>query len=88
MSTRDITLANRDSMGFFSDTPSPTTYHSAEFSLTTDTPSKSGRGGLRRNRRVSEISMLSTDLGYQYPLVLNDVLIRKHAKHKLELNLP
>lgn len=75
LSTRDVTLANRDSMGFFGEisSPSPSPYHSPDFSLASDTPSKSGRG-LRRNRRVSDISMLSTDLGYQNPYVLSRVL--------------
>ena len=70
--TRDITLANRDSMGFFggdstpSPSPSPSPFHSPELSFSLDSPSRHGRG-LQRNRRVSDASMLSTDLGYQYP---------------------
>lgn len=35
-------------------------------SLALETPSKRGRG-LQRHRRVSDSSMLSTDLGYEYP---------------------
>lgn len=74
ISTRDITLANRDSMGFFNEpsSPSPSSpspYHSPDLSITLDSPSKRGRG-LQRNRRVSDTSMLSADLGYQYPCVL------------------
>ena len=70
--TRDITLANSDSMGFFvgdstpSPSPSPSPFHSPELSFSLDSPSRHGRG-LQRNRRVSDASMLSTDLGYQYP---------------------
>lgn len=67
VSTRDITAANRDSM--FGDSPSPSSpspYNTPDFSFSLDTPSRRGRG-LQRNRRVSDTSMLSTDLGYQYP---------------------
>lgn len=69
MSTKDITSAKRDSSGFLDSSPSPSPYRTPDISLTPDTPSRGGRGGLRRNRRVSELSMLSTDLGYQYPYV-------------------
>ena len=69
LSTRDITQANRDSMGYFGDSPSPlnspSPYQSPEFSLQSESPSRPSRG-LRRNRRVSDMTMLSTDLGYQY----------------------
>ena len=68
LTTRDVTLANRESMGFGDASPSPKSYQSPDFSLGSETPSKSGRG-LRRNRRISDMSMLSTDLGYQYPCV-------------------
>ncbi|KLO12110.1 hypothetical protein SCHPADRAFT_875932 [Schizopora paradoxa] len=71
LSTRDITQANRDSMGYFGDSPSPlnspSPYQSPEFSLQSESPSRPSRG-LRRNRRVSDMTMLSTDLGYQYQL--------------------
>ncbi|KAL5522184.1 CCH1 [Sanghuangporus sanghuang] len=72
ISTRDITLANRDSMGFFNEPSSPSPslpspYHSPDLSITLDSPSKRGRG-LQRNRRVSDMSMLSADLGYQYSI--------------------
>ncbi|KAI5121745.1 hypothetical protein M0805_009034 [Coniferiporia weirii] len=70
ISTRDITLANRDSTHFgdsASPLSSPSPYHSPDFSFALESPSRRGRG-LQRNRRVSDVSMLSTDLGYQYPI--------------------
>ena len=74
-STRDITTAKRDSLGFFtggSTPPSPNPdqsqfgFQSPDMSLALETPSRRGRG-LQRYRRVSDSSMLSTDLGYEYP---------------------
>ena len=70
-STRDITTADRDSMGFFnanSTPPSPSPHQSPEMSFALETPSRRGRG-LQRHRRVSDSSMLSTDLEYEYPYV-------------------
>ena len=70
-STWDITTADRDSMGFFnanSTPPSPSPHQSPEMSFALETPSRRGRG-LQRHRRVSDSSMLSTDLGYEYPYV-------------------
>lgn len=68
-STRDITSANRDSMGFLNSTPpSPSPNISPDPSFALETPSRRGRG-LQRHRRVSDTSMLSTDLGYEYPCV-------------------
>ena len=48
--------------------PSPTPYHSPDASFMLETPSRRGRG-LQRHRRVSDTSMLSADLGYEYPSV-------------------
>ena len=70
-STRDITTASRDSMGFFnpnSTPPSPSPHQTPDMSFALETPSRRGRG-LQRHRRVSDSSMLSTDLGYEYPYV-------------------
>ncbi|TDL23428.1 hypothetical protein BD410DRAFT_897507 [Rickenella mellea] len=65
--TRDITLANRNSLGIYGQTPSPTLpTGTPDLTWMLDTPTDSSPRGLRRNRRTSELSMLSADLGYSY----------------------
>ncbi|KDQ58077.1 hypothetical protein JAAARDRAFT_69375 [Jaapia argillacea MUCL 33604] len=70
MVTDDVTSARRDSMNPFSDSRSPihspslSPRHSPDVSLSLDSGAS-----LQRSRRISDISMLSTDPSYRYSFV-------------------
>lgn len=64
--TRDITSARSDSTGRIPEyaSPSPMNQYSPDLAL-----SNSNGASLQRSRRISDMSMLSTDLGNRYMFV-------------------
>ena len=59
--TRDITSPRQDAVSDY-DSPSPRRLHSPELSFVGDAQSGAG---LHRSRRISDISMLSTDITFK-----------------------